>query len=67
MSFFIFDKKRMFYEEKGEGTPLLILHGNTSSSKMFSGFADRYCTDFMVVLIDFLGHGRSDRLSEFLK
>ncbi|MBO4910533.1 MAG: alpha/beta hydrolase [Lachnospiraceae bacterium] len=65
MSYFIFENKEIFYEEKGEGTPLLILHGNTGSSNMFAGFADRYSTDFKVVLIDFLGHGRSDRLSEF--
>ena len=65
MSYFIFENKEIFYEEKGEGTPLLILHGNTGSSNMFAGFADRYSADFKVVLIDFLGHGRSDRLSEF--
>ena len=65
MSIFVFDNRKIYYEEKGEGTPLLILHGNTGSSNMFSGFADRYSTDFKVVLIDFLGHGRSDRLNEF--
>ena len=65
MSYFIFDNKKIYYEEKGEGTPLLILHGNTGSSNMFAGFVDRYSSDFNVVLIDFLGHGRSDRLSEF--
>ena len=65
LSYFIFDNKKIYYEEKGEGTPLLILHGNTGSSNMFAGFVDRYSSDFNVVLIDFLGHGRSDRLSEF--
>ncbi|MBO7451051.1 MAG: alpha/beta hydrolase [Clostridiales bacterium] len=65
MSYFVFDDKKVFYEEKGEGKPLLILHGNTGSSNMFAGFADRYSSDFKVVLIDFLGHGRSDRLDEF--
>ena len=65
MSYFVFDDKKVFYEEKGEGKPLLILHGNTGSSNMFAGFADRYSNEYKVVLIDFLGHGRSDRLSEF--
>ena len=65
MSYFVFENKKVFYEEKGGGTPLLILHGNTGSSNMFAGFADRYCNDYKAVLIDFLGHGRSDRLEDF--
>lgn len=58
MSCFIFENKKIFYEEKSEGIPLLFLHGNTGSSNMFAGFADRYSNDFKVVLIDFLGHGK---------
>ena len=33
LSYFVFENKKIYYEEKGEGTPLLILHGNTGSSK----------------------------------
>ena len=65
MSCFVFENKKVYYEEKGEGTTLLFLHGNTGSSHMFAGLADRYSNNFNVVLIDFLGHGKSDRLSEF--
>ena len=32
---------------------------------MFAEIAERYTNDFKVILIDFLGHGKSDRLSEF--
>ncbi len=65
MSFFIFKNKNVFYREFGEGMPLLLLHGNTASSNMFSEMAERYAKEFKVVLIDFLGHGKSDRLDAF--
>lgn len=65
MSYFTFDGKKIYYDEFGEGKPLLFLHGNTASSNMFSEIAEKYKQDFKVILIDFLGHGKSDRLEEF--
>ena len=44
---------------------MLLLHGNSVSSKMFQGIIDLYKEDYKVILIDFLGHGRSDRLEQF--
>lgn len=65
MSYFYYEKKSIFYSEAGNGTPLLFLHGNTASSKMFAGIAEKYQKHFHVILIDFLGHGQSERLKEF--
>ena len=65
MSYFEYEGKRIFYEETGRGQPLLLLHGNTASSNMFAQVYEQYGKDFKVILIDFLGHGRSDRLDEF--
>ncbi len=65
MSFFTFEDKNIYYEESGSGKPLLFLHGNTASSKMFGEISNKYTADFKVVLIDFLGHGNFDRLSAF--
>ena len=65
MSYFIFDNKRVYYKEFGIGAPLLFLHGNTASSNMYAQIAEKYKQDFKVILIDFLGHGQSDRLAEF--
>ena len=65
MSYFVFDNKRVYYEETGAGKPLLFLHGNTASSRMYTQIVPRYQQDFKVILIDFLGHGKSDRLNEF--
>ncbi|MDF3004010.1 MAG: alpha/beta hydrolase [Oscillospiraceae bacterium] len=65
MCYYYFENKKVYYNELGEGTPLLLLHGNTASSKMFSEIAEEYKKDFKVILIDFLGHGQSDRLKRF--
>ena len=65
MSYFNFNNHRIYYTELGAGAPLLLLHGNTASSNMFAEIAERYAKDFKVILIDFLGHGKSDRLHEF--
>ena len=65
MSYFNFDNKRVYYKEFGIGAPLLFLHGNTASSNMYLQIAEKYKQDFKVILIDFLGHGKSDRLAEF--
>lgn len=65
MAYFPYQGKSIFYDEYGQGEPLIFLHGNTASSNMFLEIAERYQENFKVVLIDFLGHGRSDRLKEF--
>lgn len=65
MSYFTYNSKRIYYAEMGEGTPLLLLHGNSASSRMFERIANRYAANFHVILIDFLGHGSSDRLGMF--
>jgi pimeloyl-ACP methyl ester carboxylesterase len=65
MSYFTFENKKIYYSEYGTGRPLLFLHGNTASSNMYAQIADRYKQEFNVILSDFLGHGKSDRLNEF--
>ncbi len=44
---------------------MLLLHGNTASSNMFSNFTNQYAEKYKVVLLDFLGHGKSDKLEQF--
>lgn len=65
MSYFTFDQHQIYYHESGEGEPLLLLHGNTASSNMFYGFREAYEAHHRVIVMDFLGHGKSDRLKEF--
>lgn len=65
MAYFIYDNKKIYYKEIGNGKPLIFLHGNTASSSMFLEIVNFYTDIFKVILIDFLGHGKSDRLSIF--
>jgi pimeloyl-ACP methyl ester carboxylesterase len=65
MAFFRYRNHNIYYEEIGNGNPLFLLHGNTASSKMFECVIDFYKNDFKLILIDFLGHGKSDRLEKF--
>ncbi|MCI6466769.1 MAG: alpha/beta hydrolase [Faecalicatena sp.] len=65
MSYFKYQSKKIYYTETGSGEPLLFLHGNTASSRMFELLLPLYQDRFYVILIDFLGHGKSDRLECF--
>ena len=65
MSYFNYQSKKIYYKETGSGKPIVFLHGNTASSRMFELILPLYEDKFHVILIDFLGHGKSDRLEEF--
>ena len=65
MSHFLYRGKRIFYQEYGQGAPMIFLHGNTASSKMFELLMPLYAESFRCILMDFLGNGRSDRVEEF--
>ncbi|MDD3915430.1 MAG: GNAT family N-acetyltransferase [Bacteroidales bacterium] len=65
MAFFTFENKKVYFKEIGTGEPILLLAGNTASSKMFKSIIGKYSKDFRVILIDFPGHGKSERLETF--
>ena len=65
MSYFNYQSKWIYYTETGSGKPVLFLHGNTASSRMFELLLPLYEDKFHVILIDFLGHGKSERVEEF--
>lgn len=65
MSYFYYQSKKIYYTESGSGQPVLFLHGNTASSRMFELLLPLYEERFHVILIDFLGHGKSERLEKF--
>jgi len=65
MSYFNYQSKNIYYAETGNGKPVVFLHGNTASSRMFEPLLSLYEEHFKVIFVDFLGHGRSDRLTEF--
>jgi pimeloyl-ACP methyl ester carboxylesterase len=61
MSYFKYVDKNVYFKIYGDGTPLIMLHGNTSSSKIFSKMAKALGEKFKVILIDLPGYGKSDR------
>lgn len=65
MSYFYYQSQKIYYSEAGSGKPVLFLHGNTASSRMFEFLRPLYEEQFHVILMDFLGHGKSDRLEKF--
>ena len=55
MSYFHYQSKKIYYKEIGSGKPLVMLHGDTASSRMFELLLPLYQEDFRVILMDFLG------------
>ena len=62
MSCFRYEDKQIYYEESGEGLPLILLHGNTSCGKMFDPIVPAFAVKYRVIVPDFLGNGRSERI-----
>ena len=56
---------QLFYETKGQGPPLILLHGNGEDHHIFDESADRLAKKWTVFLPDSRGHGNSSRIREF--
>lgn len=64
-SYFNFDSKDVYFSEQGTGDALMLLHGNTVSSKLFDKDLDFFSNYFRVIAFDYPGHGKSDRVDKF--
>jgi pimeloyl-ACP methyl ester esterase len=51
--------ENLWYEEQGEGPPLVLLHGWCMSSAIWRFQMDQLCSSFRVIAPDLAGHGRS--------
>lgn len=65
MSYYKYEDKNIYYEEHGNGEPLLLLHGNTVSSKFFDSLIPLLKDKYRVITLDFLGCGKSDRVNKW--
>lgn len=65
MAHIVFEGCKVFYTVAGSGQPVLLLHGNSVSSKLFSPVWKQYRREYKVVTFDFPGHGKSSREEEF--
>jgi pimeloyl-ACP methyl ester carboxylesterase len=50
---------RLYYEERGAGQPVFLLHGLFGSSTNWRSFAKRLADGFRVISVDLRNHGRS--------
>jgi len=48
-----------YYIEKGEGFPLILLHGNSGNMSCFKAQIKEFSKDFHVYALDTRGHGKS--------
>jgi pimeloyl-ACP methyl ester carboxylesterase len=71
MPFFQFDNKKVYYNQIPSKTdnkftiPLLMLHGNSVSSKMFKSEITYFSQFFDVLVFDYIGLGQSERIDYF--
>jgi pimeloyl-ACP methyl ester carboxylesterase len=49
----------IYYEEYGSGTPLILLHGGTVTSKMWQPFLSSFVPHFRVITPDSRAHGKT--------
>lgn len=54
----------MYYEVRGDGPPLLLLHGGTDSIERFRTAMLFFATEFRVIAIEQMGHGRTADLMD---
>lgn len=64
MPYTTYKNKKVFYQITGRGYPLLLLHGNTVSSRTFGGTIKFFSRYFKVITFDYPGHGRSEKVPE---
>ena len=62
---FVYGDHRLAYETVGEGMPFVLLHGILLDSHINRELATRFAAEgYRVILLDLLGHGRSDKSSD---
>lgn len=49
------------YIEKGEGFPLVLLHGNGENNEYFKHQIEYFSKEYRVIALDTRGHGKTDR------
>lgn len=54
----------LFYEKSGTGKPIVLIHGNGESHKIFDELVELLNKQFTVFAIDSRGHGKSSEVSE---
>lgn len=64
MSYFEYNNFKIYYDKFGSGKPLILIHGDTASSKMIMSEAKYYSKYFQVIILDLIGQGKSERVDK---
>ncbi len=56
------DGVRLYFDDRGDGAPVVMIHGAAGSGMSFDPLAKRLERDFRVVTVDLRGLSRSDRV-----
>ncbi len=51
----------LYYQEKGSGPPIILLHGNGSNGDYFKHQIDYFSNNYRMIAVDTRGHGKSPR------
>ncbi len=54
------DGVQVYYEEAGAGTPVLLSHGYSATSRMWEGQREALAGDYRLIAWDMRGHGKTD-------
>ena len=54
----------LYYQEKGNKEPFILLHGNGENSSYFKNQIDYFSDRYRVIALDTRGHGKSPRGNE---
>ena len=52
---------KLYYEETGNGEPMVLLHGNGEDSSYFKNQVEYFSKNYRVIAVDTRGHGKSER------
>lgn len=55
----------LYYEKRGEGRPLILIHGNGEDHTIFDEIAEPLSAEFSVYALDSRGHGNSTPVDSF--
>jgi pimeloyl-ACP methyl ester carboxylesterase len=58
--FFNYHGTKIYYEDTGNGEPLLLLHNFINTADCWKPYVEVYSKQFRTIAVDMMGHGRSD-------
>src|SRR5687767_11235259 len=67
MSYADIDGLSMYYEDLGQGEPLVLLHGGIAGGEIYAAIAPRLAEGRRVIVPDLQGHGRTAHIDRPLR